>query len=141
MIKNILFLFLLIVIVSSCSEENQVIINGNKIAVEIADEPQEHSLGLMHRKHLDENKGMLFIFNDEQIRNFWMKNTLIPLDMLFISKDSVIVDIIEAEPCRKDPCSLYPGKEPAKYVLEVNKGHSSQKNIRIGDKVTFKLTW
>lgn len=137
--KKIFFLLLLIFVISSCSKESQVVINGNKIDVEIADEPQEQSTGLMNRESLGENNGMLFIFDNEQVRNFWMKNTLMPLDMLFISKDLVIVDIIEAEPCREDPCGIYSGKEPAKYVLEVNKGYSYRKNIYKGDKTVFKL--
>lgn len=137
--KKIFFLLLIIFVISSCSKESSVVINGNKINVEIADEPQEQSLGLMRRQVLEENSGMLFIFDNEQIRNFWMKNTLIPLDMLFISKDLAIVDIIEAEPCREDPCKTYSGKEAAKYVLEVNKGYSYRKNINKGDKTVFKL--
>ena len=126
---------------SGCSKENQVVINGNKINVEIADEPQEQSLGLMRRQSLGENNGMLFIFDNEQIRNFWMKNTLMPLDMLFISKDLVIVDIIEAEPCKEDPCGIYSGKEAAKYVLELNKGYSVRKDINKGDKLVLKLVY
>ena len=126
---------------SSCSKESHVVINGNKINVEIADEPQEQSLGLMHRQVLEENRGMLFIFDNAQIRNFWMKNTLIPLDMLFISKDLVIVDIIEAKPCKEDPCSIYSSKNPAKYVLEVNKGYSDKKGVHTGDKVTLKIAY
>ena len=136
--RKIFFLLLLTFVISSCSKESQVVINGNKINVEIADEPQEQSLGLMRRQSLEENSGMLFIFENEQIRNFWMKNTLIPLDMVFISKDLVIVDIIEAEPCKEDPCSVYTGKGAAKYVLEVNKGYSDKNGVHKGDKVMLK---
>ena len=105
--------------------------NPIKINAEIADDNEERTRGLMFRKILDENSGMLFVFDDEDFQTFWMKNTLIPLDIIFIDKNFRIVDIKNAAPCEKDPCSMYQSSMPAKYVLEVNSRFSDKNNIRV----------
>ena len=78
---------------------------------------------------------MLFVFEDSKIRSFWMKNTLIPLDIMFINSDYEIIDIQTMEPCLEDPCKNYISKQPAKYALEVNSGFAEDNEIQIGDKV------
>jgi len=108
-----------------------------EVSTEIADSPEERMLGLMHRETLDQNSGMIFIFDDENFRNFWMKNTLIPLDIIYIDSNGVIVDIVNAVPCEADPCPVYPSSAPAKYVLEVNAGYTSERGVSVGDKVTI----
>ena len=106
------------------------------VYVELAETPDEVTIGLMHRESLDEDAGMLFIFEDEDFRYFWMKNTLIPLDMIFIDSTLTIVDIKkDVQPCEADPCPLYPSADIAMYVLEVNAGFSEKNGIGIGDKV------
>jgi len=106
--------------------------------VEIADELQEQIKGLMFRQNLDWNNGMLFVYESENRRSFWMKNTFIPLDMIFINNEFRIVDIKEnTKPCLEMPCPTYPSKEPAKYVLEVNAGFAQKNNIKIGDLVIW----
>jgi YVTN family beta-propeller protein len=102
--------------------------------IEVPDDQEESMRGLMFRQHLTWNAGMLFAFNDEGPRTFWMKNTLIPLDMIFVDSDSKIVDIIEnVPPCEQDECPTYPSKEPAQYVLEVNAGFVQHRGVKIGD--------
>lgn len=95
--------------------------------------------GLMGVKQLGANQGMLFIFNDSpQIRTFWMKNTLIPLDMLFISQGKQILSIQhDAQPCTSDPCPIYSSNFPAQYVLEVNGNWAIDNNIQPGSTVNF----
>ena len=96
--------------------------------------------GLMFREHMDEDRGMLFIFGDVKKRYFWMKNTLIPLDMIFISEEQEIASIQKnAVPCKADPYTVYPSNESAKYVLEVNSGITSELGISVGDSVRFVL--
>ena len=137
-----LFVFLL-VFLSNCGKKIEysklILINSRnnliKIDVEIADHNQERMKGLMFREHLNENNGMLFVFENEEHQIFWMKNTLIPLDMIFISKDLKIVDIKYAIPCEKYACQLYESSKPAKYVLEVNGNFTTRNDIKIGDKI------
>ena len=144
--KKILVIFVFIVflvMIASCKSENAVFIdNVNekiKVNVEIADSPEERAAGLMFRESLGENSGMLFIFDDEKTRSFWMKNTLIPLDMVFISEDLEIIDIKYAEPCREDPCISYVSKEPAEYVLEVNGNFTIRNDIAIGNTINLRI--
>lgn len=107
-----------------------------EISVEIADSFTELQNGLMYRPELDEDSGMLFIFDEVTSGSFWMKNTLIPLDMIFIDQKEVIVDIQEnAQPCTSDPCPGYPSKYPYKYVIEANGGWADDNNVQVGDKV------
>ncbi len=134
---KILFIALLIVI-SGCSS-NLVIYSNHKevyVNVEIADSEDEKTKGLMFRESLCDNCGMLFIFDDSDLRSFWMKDTLIPLDMIFIDDNLVIVDIKNAVPCTTEVCDVYTNK--AKYVLEVNEGFTRENNINIGDNITLK---
>ena len=130
--KYALFALLLIF---GCSTGNVVSINDITINIETADTNEERMAGLMFREELCEYCGMLFIFDDSMPRSFWMKNTLIPLDIIFIGENFNIVDIEYAVPCIGDVCRTYDSEENAKYVLEVNAGFSEKNNIRLGDKV------
>lgn len=113
---------------------------GVIIKLELARTPQEISRGLMFRDHLDENQGMLFIFDSEQPRRFWMKNTLVPLDIIFISEDFRIVSaVVNAQPCRRNPCTVYRSRTPAKYVLEVSGGFMQRHHILVGSQVELKI--
>jgi hypothetical protein len=83
---------------------------------------------------------MLFIFEDERILSFWMKNTQIPLDMIFASANGTITEIkYDVEPCLTDPCPTYPSEHPNKYVLEVNAGFSDENHIQVGDRLNFSI--
>ena len=118
------------------NKESYVIFeNQKKVKVEIADNDKERTYGLMNREKLDYNSGMIFIFNDEKIRNFWMKNTLIPLDIIFVDSNLTIVNIANAEPCKSDPCSLYNSEKETKYVIEVNLGYTKDNRILTGQKI------
>ena len=134
-------IFLLIFLASCAKSLDEILIdNGEKIIkinAEIADDNDEKAKGLMFREELDENYGMFFVFDDERELTFWMKNTLIPLDMIFIDGNLQIADIKNAVPCRKDPCELYKSSKPAKYVLEVNSGFSTRNNVKIGNKIVL----
>lgn len=135
----ILFLLSLVLIILFNKTSNYVLVNGKKIQVEIADTELERETGLMNRESLQENSGMLFVYPDSEIRSFWMKNTLIPLDIIFIDENLEIVDIKNALPCYSEPCALYTSSLPAKYVLEVNSGFSEENNISIGEKVSLSI--
>ncbi len=91
------------------------------LEVEIADEPHERTRGLMYRDSIPEDGGMLFVFDEEKPLAFWMKNTLIPLDILFFDAEKNLVSLMTMFPCLEDPCEQYLSVQPAKYALEVKK--------------------
>lgn len=108
----------------------------HRVAVEVARTDEERAMGLMHRRSLAEDAGMLFIFTESDDHSFWMRNTLIPLDMIFIGEDGRVVGIVErAEPLTLTQRSV--GK-PSRYVLEVNGGWSAARGVRVGDVVRFE---
>jgi len=115
-------------------ETQTLTIGEQSFAVEIADTATERQQGLMYRESMPANQGMLFVWADEAPRNFWMKNTLIPLDMVWINAAREIVDIKAAEPCRVADCPTYEGQAPAMYVLELNQGVL---DAEVGDRVEF----
>jgi len=106
-----------------------------KISVEYAETPEKQANGLMNRKSLDKNSGMLFIFPDEKVQSFWMKNTLIPLDIMFISTSGHINEITTMEPCLPDTenCPAYTSKNLVRFAVEVNAGFTVKNRIVEGD--------
>ncbi len=134
----IIFIFL-IYFVSIKPDDNpkKVCFSEKCVEVEIVDTPETRMQGLMFRESLGDGEGMLFIFEEENIYPFWMKNTLIPLDMIWISQDTKIIDIKTAVPCEIDPCPNYSPSGKALYVLEVNAGFTDENEIEIGDTVRF----
>lgn len=110
-----------------------------EIKAEVADTIYKQTIGLMNREKLDEDRGMFFVFNSEGKRDFWMKNTLIPLDMVFLDKDLKIINIIEnAQPCKVLDCEIYSSIDPARYVIEINGGLSSKYNLTNQTKVILE---
>tara|TARA_B100001939_G_C16501598_1_gene429852 strand:+ start:66 stop:509 length:444 start_codon:yes stop_codon:yes gene_type:complete len=104
--------------------------------VEIADTKEKRERGLMFRSILDENKGMLFILPEKSFANIWMKNTILSLDILFISEDNIIVDLVkEAFPLSE---KIYTSKMLVKYILEINAGLIDKAGIKIGDSVKIE---
>ena len=106
------------------------------IDIEIADTPYEWETGLMYRESMEDNQGMLFIYPNEAPRSFYMKNTYIPLDIIFMSKDTTVVSIKE-NAIPRDETSI-PSNAPAQFILEINGGNSAEWNIEEGDKMKFK---
>lgn len=105
------------------------------IDIEIADNNQKRARGLMYRHTLPENGGMLFIHDHEEVQGFWMKNTYIPLDILFVNKEKEIVTIhMNTTPMKE---WSYASSEPALYVVEVNAGFTSRYSVNIGDSIEF----
>ncbi|MEI7425030.1 MAG: DUF192 domain-containing protein [Candidatus Staskawiczbacteria bacterium] len=108
--------------------------------VELAKTPLQREKGLMNRERLDKDRGMLFIFDKDGIYPFWMKNTLIPLDIIWINSNNEVVFISQnAQPCKSLICtSVFPDKN-AKYVLEINGGLCKENNFKVGDILNIKL--
>ena len=102
---------------------------------ELADNVEERTQGLMFRERMDDTHGMLFLFPFEQQLSFWMKNTLIPLDLIFIRSDRTILGVVENAEPQTLTRRMVPGR--SQFVLEINGGLSSKKGIQAGQKVTF----
>jgi uncharacterized membrane protein (UPF0127 family) len=117
----------------------EVCLGNHCYKVEIARTQAEQERGLMYRTCLAPDAGMIFIFGQDGDQSFWMKNTLIPLDMVWIGSDYRVVFIKHgAQPCGSDVCpSIDPGVD-ARYVLEVNAGETNRVGAKIGDLVTIK---
>jgi uncharacterized membrane protein (UPF0127 family) len=123
----------------SCQEQPKVKIETAKgevsFQVEVAATPEKREVGLMYRRELPADHGMLFIFPAERVNSFWMKNTPIPLDMIFIGRERKIVGIVhETVPFSLDGRSV---SVPSQYVLEINGGLSRRYGFKAGDVVKF----
>ena len=110
----------------------------NTIDLEFADNDHERSQGLMFRTEMAENQGMLFVFPSETRQSFYMKNTVIPLDMIFINSKLEIVTIHKST--KPYDLNSYASTAPAQYVLETIGGYTDKYDIKVGDKVVFRKT-
>ena len=114
-----------------------VVIDGSggkkvEVRVEVADDPFERTRGLMYRKALGEDRGMLFVFPREQPLTFWMKNTLIPLSIAYIDSRGRLTDILDMKALDDEP-PHYVSSEPVQYALEVNQGFFKERGVKVGD--------
>ena len=133
----LIFNFFLISFYTFSNEKIDVSIYNKNITfnVEVAKTIEERRIGLMYRKKLLNNEGMLFIFPREKIIQLWMKNTYIPLDVIFISENKIIVDI--KKNMEKLSETIVKSKVKSRYALEFNAGLINKLDIKIGDKVLF----
>lgn len=131
--KNIIT-FLSLILIFSCSNVRTAKIKmGNNIYnLEIADTQELRSKGLMFRKKLPQNSGMIFVFSYDDYRSFYMKNTLIPLDIAFVNSSLEIVNIEQMQPLDETP--VY-SNEKAMYAIEMNRNFFEKNNIKTGDKI------
>lgn len=112
--------------------------DGTSVQLELAVSDEERAQGLMYRDHLAAGQGMLFLFETDGRVPFWMKNTFIPLDMIWISAVGEVVDVhADVQPCRSDPCRNYEPSGPGRAVLEVNAGFASAHGVRPGALLVF----
>jgi uncharacterized membrane protein (UPF0127 family) len=107
--------------------------DGSSVEVELANTPDQHERGLMFRTKMQENEGMLFSFDMPSVHTFWMHNTCIPLDMMFITEDGFIAGIVESAPTLDDSGRSIPC--PVDYVLEVNAGFARRHGIKPGQRI------
>jgi uncharacterized membrane protein (UPF0127 family) len=134
----VIFLFC-IVPLCGCSKEpiRKVCLGRACIQAELADSESKRYQGLMFRKGLLENEGMLFIFDQDAPHTFWMKNMLIPLDIIWIDQSKRIIDIkTNIAPCQ-GPCENIIPSGAARYVLEVNSGFAERNAVKVGERVRF----
>jgi uncharacterized membrane protein (UPF0127 family) len=109
-------------------------LSGRRFGIEIADTEALRERGLMFRDSMPADHGMLFLFDDLAERTFWMKNTHIPLDILYFDQNYKLVSVQQrVPPCRSEPCVVYPSGAPAQYVLELNAGMADKLGVKPGD--------
>lgn len=109
-----------------------------RVSVEIAVTDAERQRGLMFRPHMAPTDGMVFVFEEPGVYPFWMKNTLIPLDMIWVDDAYRIVDVAHSvPPCKADPCPSYGHKGTAVYVVEVVSGFAKKHGVKPGDRLVF----
>jgi hypothetical protein len=117
-----------------------IYIQDKPFMAEIADTPEMQSLGLMFRRSIKDDFAMLFVFAGEEYRSFWMKNTRISLDIIYLNGGQQIVDMhLSVPPCCADPCPAYESRYPARYVLELKGGTAKKLKLQIGDKIFLPI--
>jgi len=107
-------------------------ISGHKVTAEVARTDATRTEGLMHRRMLPENRGMLFVFREVALHAMWMMNTHVPLSVAFIDANGVIINIEDMKPHTQDS---HPAAKPAKYALEMNQGWFKKRGIKPGAKI------
>ena len=142
-VSSVVLLLILVGCVSQsvsqqASQSSTVVVHSDfdvSYVVEVADTPKERETGLMSRGGLVPGHGMLFVYPQDQALSFWMKNTVFPIDILFINSTGSIVDAQYMLPCQRDPCQVYVSDKPAKWALEINGGETQKHRIFVGQKV------
>lgn len=116
----------------------EVTVAGQTYDVEVADDDRTRQVGLSNRKSLGENNGMLFVFEKKGKYSFWMKETLIPLDIIFINDNKIVYIVNNAQPDKGDGAvRVFQTPQDANYVLELNASESEAHNIKVGDTVSY----
>jgi uncharacterized membrane protein (UPF0127 family) len=124
---------------STAAGPRVVLPSGAVYAVELARTPEEQAQGLMFRESLPERTGMLFLFSDAAPHQFWMKNTMIPLDIVWLDGSGRVVFVsANTPPCRADPCPNYGPEVPAPTVLEIAGGMAAKEKVTVGSRITFE---
>lgn len=141
MYKILITVFICLILFSACSKNQIILPDGKKLKAELALTQEQKERGLMFREELPQDQGMLFIFERDDWRFFWMKNTLIDLDMLFLDSSGVITSISEEVPhsylgAPEEEIATAAGF--GKYVLEINSGAAKQYNLKTGDRLDLK---
>lgn len=144
-IKGLLILYFLTLclfsscLFSSCHKKEMgkttLSINGRPLSVEIARTKNQRQRGLMYRDELAINQGMLFIFKNDKILSFWMKDTKIPLSIAFIDKNGKVTDIFDMEPYSLIPIT---SNSKCRYALEVNQGFFKESGLLVGDRIDLE---
>lgn len=141
---TVFFVFLTVLVISVLAKPSShkfvkvYFPDGNSVTAELAVTLAERARGLMFRKKLDLDQGMLFIFDEEDIYSFWMKNMIIQIDILWLDGERRIVHIEHSvPPCQEEPCPSYTPKIPAMYVLELKAGSVEQRGLKLFDRLDF----
>lgn len=125
---------------SSTLPASWVELGGKRFGVELALDNESRARGLMHRAYMADDHGMLFVHDYTEPLGYWMKNTLLSLDILYFDENRrLVTQQLDVPPCRSrsNDCPVYPSSEPARYVLELNAGVARALNLQKGDQLVF----
>jgi uncharacterized membrane protein (UPF0127 family) len=117
----------------------KAMVRDQVIDLEVAQTPEQQMLGLMYRQCLPSNRGMLFSFNPPRYTRFWMKNVVIPLDMVFLYQGKIQAIAADVPPCANDPCPTYGPRTPIDRVIELPGGRAAQLGLEVGDRITIEF--
>ena len=136
-LRLVAFVFATIVPLVACAKGGPYVeLKGHRYTVEFAEDDATREYGLMNRTEMADDHGMLFVFQNDEPRAFWMKNTKIPLDMIFIDRNRKVVSIKhDAPPCVTERCPAYMSNGPVRYVLELNGGQAARLGLTEGDEL------
>ncbi|MBE5317522.1 MAG: DUF192 domain-containing protein [Xanthomonadales bacterium] len=137
---RLLLVLSLTLLVTACQArpDTWVEIKGQRFYVEVVQTEAARQQGLMHRTELPSDQGMLFLFDRTQPLAFWMKNTLIPLDIFYFDDQRRLVSVARnVPPCKSAICPSYPSAGPSLYTLELNAGSADALGVRRGDELAF----
>lgn len=142
--RSVVLMALLGLILSSCTATRSaaglavipVELGDKTVRVEVAQTPAEMARGLMYRREMDWDKGMLFVYESDQILSFWMKNTFIPLSIAFLDSEGTILHITDMQPQSK---TSHRSPGPARYALEMNLGWFEKAGVSVGEQARFEL--
>ena len=120
--------------------KKKITIGKVKLDVEVAETQEQHNYGLMNRNKLPENLGMMFVFDNDEVRSFWMKNTFIDLSIGYFDKNKVLFQILDmqATSLMQQDLPSYVSSAPARFALEVPKGWFQKHSIKVGDKFVWR---
>ncbi len=138
-----LFVFMLVLFSSvACGKEFVKVFfpDGTAITAELAVTDEERQRGLMYREKINADQGMLFIFKEESIKSFWMKNMKFSIDIIWLDREKRIIHIERRVPsCPEEPCPTYSSRIPAMYILEMKAGSADQNKLKLYDRLGFIL--
>jgi uncharacterized membrane protein (UPF0127 family) len=109
--------------------------NGRSIVAVIADTPERSMYGYMFRHEVKEDEGMVFVYPESGLHPFWMKNTLVPLDIIWMDDAFAVLHIETASPCKADPCPSYGTPRMSRYTLELKAGAAGREGLKVGDTI------
>lgn len=138
-----LFVFMLVLFSSvACGKEFVKVFfpDGTAITAELAITDEERQRGLMYREKINADQGMLFIFEEESIQSFWMKNMKFSIDIIWLDREKRIIHIERSvPPCSEEPCPTYSSRIPAMYILEIKAGSADKNKLKLYDRLEFIL--
>lgn len=138
-VNTVLALALAALLPACAAKGPSVELKGSRYSVEVAETEAAREHGLMDRESMPEDHGMLFVFQDDLPRSFWMKNCKFPQDMLFFDADRRLVSVQhDVPPCATEKCPPYSSGAPARYVLELNAGQARKLGLSPGDELQIQ---